>query len=144
MARIAFLGLGRMGKCMAENLLAAGHVLTVFNRTPEKAIPLVEQGALLANSPRDAATNVDAIISMVTNDEASRGVWFGERGALHAPLQPGTLAIESSTLSRSWVLQLAAEARIRQLRFLDCPVAGRPDVAAQGQLAVFVGGAEKD
>ena len=76
MARIGFLGIGAMGIGMADRLLRAGHEVSVFNRTAEKARPLVENGARLALTPRDAAESADAIISMVGDDEASKHVWY--------------------------------------------------------------------
>ncbi len=144
MAKIGFLGAGTMGQAMIRNLLGGGHEVTVYNRTLEKARPLEADGATIAATPRDAAAGADAIFSMVTDDAASRACWTGADGALAAELEPGALAIESSSVSRDWVLELAALAAAKGLRFLDCPVAGRPDVAASGALAVFAGGAPGD
>lgn len=144
MAKIGFLGAGVMGQAMIRNLLGAGHEVCVYNRTPEKARPLEADGATLASTPREAATDADAICSMVTDDAASRAVWTGVDGALAADLGPGALAIESSSVSRDWVLELSDLATAKGLRFLDCPVAGRPDVAEAGALAVFAGGEAGD
>jgi len=144
MANIAFLGAGMMGQPMIRNLIRAGHTVTVYNRTADKARPLEAIGATIAETPRLAATGADVIWSMVTNDSASAAVWTGEDGALDADLAPGTLAIESSTVSPDWVLRLRDLAAGRGLRFLDCPVAGRPDVAEAGQLKVFAGGKPED
>jgi 3-hydroxyisobutyrate dehydrogenase len=144
MTKIAFLGAGNMGQGMIRNFLRRGHAVTVYNRTPEKARQLEADGAKLARSPREAATGVDAVFSMLTNDEASRACWTGVDGVFTADLAPGTYVIESSTLSNAWVLELSRLAAARNLRFLDCPVAGRPDVAAAGQLNVFAGGNPQD
>ena len=144
MARIGFLGTGVMGQAMARNLLGAGHEVCVYNRTVEKARPLEAVGATLAATPCEAATEADAIFSMVTDDAASRAVWIGSGGALAAKFARGALAIESSSVSRDWVIELSALAAAKGLRFLDCPVAGRPDVAEAGALAVFAGGAPAD
>ncbi len=144
MAKIGFLGAGVMGQAMIRNLLGAGHEVCVYNRTREKARTLEADGATLAVTPREAAAEADAIFSMVTDDAASRAVWTGADGALAANLGPGALAIESSSVSRDWVLGLSALATAKGLRFLDCPVAGRPDVAKAGALAVFAGGAAND
>ena len=84
MARIAFIGLGKMGLGMAGRLVAAGHQLSVYNRTPEKAAPLVGAGARLCASPGEASGNADVVISMVADDAASRAVWLGEDGVLAA------------------------------------------------------------
>lgn len=141
MAKIGFLGAGTMGRAMVRNLLGGGHEVCVYNRTLAKARTLEADGATLAATPREAAAGADAIFSMVTDDAASRACWDD---ALAADLEPGALAIESSSVSRDRVLELAALAAARGLRFLDCPVAGRPDVAEAGALAVFAGGAPDD
>ncbi len=143
MARIGFLGLGRMGRGMAARLVAAGHQVHAYNRSPGPAGALAAQGATIAGSPADAARGADAVIAMVADDEASRAVWLGPGGAL-AACPPGTLVIECSTLSRPWVLDLAAAARERGLRYLDCPVTGLPDAAAEGRLTLLVGAATVD
>jgi 3-hydroxyisobutyrate dehydrogenase len=139
MSRIAFLGLGRMGSGMAGRLLAAGHELTVWNRSADKAAPLVEAGAGSAATPRSAADGASAVFVMVSDDEASRSVWHGDDGVLAADLEPGAFAVECSTLSRDWVLELSAAVRARGLRYLDSPVTGLPDAAAAGQLTLLVG-----
>ena len=82
MARIAFIGLGKMGVGMAGRLLAAGHQLRVYNRTASKASSLVQDGALLCDSPAEACRNAEAVISMVADDAASRDVWLGRGGVL--------------------------------------------------------------
>jgi len=140
MARVAFLGLGRMGLGMAHRLLAAQHELHVFNRTGARAAELVAGGARGYETPRAACECVDAIFSMVANDEASRAVWCGPDGALAASPAHGALAIECSTLSHDWVLALACEAGARDLRYLDAPVTGLPEGAAAGELTLLLGG----
>ncbi|HEY3338609.1 MAG TPA: NAD(P)-dependent oxidoreductase [Propionicimonas sp.] len=142
MARAAMIGLGRMGSGMAGRLLAAGHEVAVANRTPGRAAGLVAAGALLASTAAEAATGADAVIVMVSDDEASRAVWEGPEGAL-AGLAPGALAIECSTLSADRVRELAAVAKDLDLRYVDAPVTGLPDAAAAGELTLLVG-AEPD
>lgn len=144
MAKIAFLGAGLMGRAMIRNFLSAGHSVTVYNRTVEKARPLEALGAVIAMTPREAAGGVDVIMSSLTNDDASRATWDGPDGALQADLKPGAYAIESSTVSLTWVASLNDLATARGLHFLDCPVAGRPDVAEAGQLKIFAGGEAED
>ncbi len=144
MAKIAFLGAGLMGRAMIRNFLSAGHNVTVYNRTVEKARPLEALGAVIAMTPREAAGGVDVIMSSLTNDDASRATWDGPDGALQADLKPGAYAIESSTVSLTWVAELNKLAMARGLHFLDCPVAGRPDVAEAGQLKIFAGGEAED
>lgn len=143
-ARVAFVGLGRMGRGMAGRLLAAGHELSVFNRTAEKALPLVDRGARAAESPAHAADGASAMFVMVGDDDASRAVWLGEDGVLAGEPAPGALAVECSTLSHKWVLELAEAVRGRGLRYLDCPVTGLPDAAAAGELTLLVGAEAAD
>ena len=144
MAKIAFLGAGMMGQPMIRNFLGGGHQVTVYNRTLEKARPLEDLGAVIATTPKEAAAGVDVIVSSLTNDDASRATWTGNAGALQADLKAGAYAIESSTVSLKWVAELNELATARGLNFLDCPVAGRPDVAEAGQLKIFAGGRADD
>ena len=144
MSDVAFIGLGRMGAGMAARLLATGHAVTVYNRTPAKAVPLVRAGASLARTPREACDGAEAVISMTADDEASRAVWLGANGVLAANLAPGAFAVECSTLSHDWVLELCATAVKRGLRYLDAPVTGPPEAAAAGTLTLLVGAAAED
>ena len=144
MANIAFLGAGMMGQPMIRNFLRGGHEVTVYNRTLKKARPLEALGAVVATTPKEAAAGVDVIVSSLSNDEASRATWNGPEGALQADLKPGAYAIEASTVSLQWVAKLNELATGRGLHFLDCPVAGRPDVAEAGKLKIFAGGSAED
>jgi 3-hydroxyisobutyrate dehydrogenase len=137
--RVTFLGLGKMGSGMATRLIAAGHDLTVYNRSPGRAEPFARRGAKVAGSPRAAAEGADIIIGMSADDESSRALWLGEEGALAAENQPDALAIECSTLSHDWVLELAEHVRERRFRYVDAPVTGLPDAAAAGTLTLLVG-----
>jgi 3-hydroxyisobutyrate dehydrogenase len=133
-----------MGQAMIRNFLSHGHDVTVYNRTIEKARPLEAYGAQVAATPKAAAAGADVIISSLTNDEASEASWNGPDGALQADLKPGAYAIEMSTVSLQWVARLSELAVAKGLHFLDCPVAGRPDVAEAGQLKIFAGGSAED
>lgn len=144
MTTIAFLGAGMMGSAMIRNYLKAGHQVRVYNRTLDKARPLTEFGATLADTPAQAAAGADLIVSSLTNDVASRACWTGPQGVLSATLKPGAYAVEASTVSIDWVRDLAAQASAKGLRFLDCPVAGRPDAAEAAKLKIFAGGAAED
>lgn len=137
--RVAFLGLGSMGSGMAARLIAAGHSLSVYNRTLARTLPLAKLGARVEDSPRAAAQNADIIIGMTADDESSRAMWLGDRGALAADNAPDALAIECSTLSHDWVLELAQLVRNRGFRYVDSPVTGLPDAAAAGTLTLLVG-----
>lgn len=139
MGSVAFCGLGLMGVGMARCLLRAGHDVHVWNRSQEKARVLIEAGATLATTPREACNEADVAFSMVANDEASRAVWLETTGML-AGLKPGALAIECSTLSHAWVLELSMYASDKGLFYVDCPVTGLPDAAARGTLTLLVGG----
>ena len=143
MARVAFVGAGRMGSGMAARLLGAGHEVVVWNRTADRAAELVAAGAQVAPTPRQAAEGADAIVVMVSDDDASRSVWTGPDGLL-AGAAPGALAVECSTLSHGWVLDLAAAARDRGLRYVDSPVTGLPDAAAAGKLTLLIGADDAD
>jgi 3-hydroxyisobutyrate dehydrogenase len=136
---VGFCGLGLMGSGMAARLLTAGHQVVVWNRRKERAEPLVAKGARLAASPREAATGVEAIISMVADDPASRAVWLGPDGGL-AGAAPGTMLIESSTLSPVWCEELARSAAAKECQLLDAPVTGGKAQAASGELRFLVGG----
>lgn len=136
---IAFLGLGIMGSGMARRLLANGFPLAVFNRNSEKAKPFAADGAAVAVSPWDAAAKADVVISMVADDEGSRAMWLGERGAF-AGVKPGTVCIECSTVTVDLIREYAAIAKEKQCDFLDCPVTGSKMQAAAGELNFLVGG----
>jgi 3-hydroxyisobutyrate dehydrogenase len=128
-----------MGGGMAGRLLLAGHPLAVWNRNAERAAPLAARGARLVTTPRDAATGADVIIAMVADDAASRAVWLGPDGAL-AGARPGTIAIESSTVTPAWIRELAAAAEQKSCALLDAPVTGSRPHAAAGELFFLVGG----
>ena len=128
-----------MGAGMAARLLASGHELAVYNRTAARAEPLVAAGATLASSPREACDGVDAVVAMTADDESSKAMWLGPDGALAAELPPGTLAIECTTLSHGWVLELASLVRQLGWGYVDAPVTGLPAAAAAGQLTLLVG-----
>lgn len=137
--KVGFLGLGNMGRGMATSLLAAGHSLTVYNRTPEKARRLEELGAQLASTPHDAALDAEVVLSMVGDDNASRDVWISTEGALQG-LPKEAMVIECSTLSHEWVDELSRTVQASGHAYLDAPVTGLPDAAAAGALTLFLGG----
>jgi 3-hydroxyisobutyrate dehydrogenase len=143
MNRIAFLGLGAMGRRMVSRLVAADHEIVAWSRS---GVPAELAGARLtaARTPREAAAAADVVISMVTDDDASRDVWTQpEVGAL-AGLRSDALAIEASTLRPSWTTALAAMVAARGARFLEAPVIGSRPQADAGALVVLAGGAAGD
>jgi 3-hydroxyisobutyrate dehydrogenase len=138
MARVAFIGLGRMGHGMAGRYLDAGFTVSVWNRSKAKAEDLIARGARWATSPEDAAIDADAVVTMVADDQASRAVWLAKDGAA-TTMKAGTLAIECSTVSHQHALDLSRELRSRGLVYIDSPVTGLPDAAAAGKLTLLVG-----
>ncbi|MGA2806946.1 MAG: NAD(P)-dependent oxidoreductase [Terracidiphilus sp.] len=137
--KIAFLGLGKMGAPMAGRLLAAGHDLTVWNRTPERTQVLAAQGAKVAATPAAAARTAEAVLTMLFDDAANEEVLFGSEGVLDA-LQPGALHISLSTISVALSERLTAEHARRGQLFVAAPVFGRPNVAEEGRLWIVVAG----
>lgn len=97
----------------------------------------------ISNPLFEAASGASVILSMLIDDAASRSCWTGSAGVMAADLEPDVLAIECSSLSRAWILELGRLLAGRAL-LVDCPVAGRPDVAETGQLKVFAGGSKDD
>lgn len=144
MSKIAFVGLGNMGYAMARRVLEAGHQLNVYNRTAARGAALVRQGAVAYATPMAACQGVDAIVSMVADDLASRSVWLNPDGILAARPGVDALAIECSTLSHAWVMELSLEAKRRGFRYIDAPVTGLPDTAAAGELTLLVGAGFED
>ena len=136
--KIGFIGLGNMGSAMAMNLLKAGHNVTVYNRTAQKAKPLVDQGAHAAADPAEAS-RADVVFTMLADDRAVESVSFGESGIL-AHLQPGSVHISSSTISVDLSQKLAAAHEKQNQQFIAAPVFGRPEAAAAGKLIVVVAG----
>ena len=142
MATVGFVGLGAMGSGMARRLLAAGHEVHGYNRTPEKAAPLVEQGLILEASPRAAAAAGDAVFSMVTNVAAVRAVADGPDGILEG-LAPGAVWVDMSTVTPAVSRELAAKARAAGADMVDAPVSGSISTLEEGRLSIMVGGHEE-
>ncbi|MBD2308080.1 NAD(P)-dependent oxidoreductase [Chroococcidiopsis sp. FACHB-1243] len=140
MSRIAVLGIGAMGSRVAQNLLKANHQVVVYNRTAEKAMPLVNQGAIYAATPREAAEQADIVISMVADNDVSRAVWCDSATGAVLGLRKDAIAIESSTLTVDWTTELAKEITSRGVAFLDAPVVGSRPQADAGKLIYLVGG----
>jgi 3-hydroxyisobutyrate dehydrogenase-like beta-hydroxyacid dehydrogenase len=137
--KIGFIGLGNMGSRMAANLLRAGHELTVYNRTPEKQRPLVEQGAQAADRVADACHG-DAVITMLADDAAVEAVVFGERGLLES-LVTGAIHVSMSTIGLASSERLTAAHTAANQAFVAAPVFGRPEAAAAAKLFVVAAGA---
>jgi 3-hydroxyisobutyrate dehydrogenase len=140
---IAFIGLGIMGGPMAARLLAAGHRLTVYNRTASRCQPLVAAGARAAPSPREAALDAEVVISIVTDSPDAEEVLLGPAGAALGA-RPGTLFIDMSTIAPDTARAIGGRLRERGIRFLDAPVTGGDVGAREGTLSVLVGGDAAD
>ncbi len=137
---ISFVGLGRMGSGMARNLLRAGHQLTVYNRTRDKAEALASEGARVANSPADACRDSEAVFTMLSDDHALAEVVFGENG-IASGLENGAAHLSSSTISVAFARRLAEEHGKRGQQFVSTPVFGRPEAAENKKLIVLAAGA---
>ena len=137
--RIGFLGLGNMGAAIAANLLRASHEVTVWNRSADKARPLVELGATLAATPKAAAADRDVVFTMLADDAALDSVMTGVNGLI-AGLKPGALHVSMSTIAVATAERLAAAHRAQEQGFLCAPVFGRPEAAAAAKLFVVAAG----
>jgi 3-hydroxyisobutyrate dehydrogenase-like beta-hydroxyacid dehydrogenase len=138
--KIAFIGLGRMGSGMARSLIRAGHELTVYNRSVEKARAI--EGARVAESPGEACRDAEAAISMLADDSAVEAMVFSSNG-IASGLKPGSTHISSSTISTALARRLAAEHAKRKQGYLSATVFGRPDVAEANHLVVALGGSRE-
>jgi 2-hydroxy-3-oxopropionate reductase len=143
MTAIGFIGLGVMGRPMAEHLVRAGHQVTVHNRSPDKARPLVEAGARAAASPAEAADGADVVITMVPDSPDVEVVVLGEHGVLETARE-GLLLIDMSTIRPDVTRAVAEAARARGVRFLDAPVSGGQAGAVDASLSIMVGGDADD
>jgi 3-hydroxyisobutyrate dehydrogenase/glyoxylate/succinic semialdehyde reductase len=143
MMNVGFLGLGIMGSRMAANLLRAGHSLRVWNRTPGRAASLSVMGASEAQTPAEAASGVEVVITMLSTPAAVEETALGAGGFLPSAA-PGTLWIDSSTVNPSFSRRMAGEAARYGLRMIDAPVTGSKEPAEKGQLRFLVGGPAED
>lgn len=142
--KIAFIGLGIMGSRMAANLQNTGHTdLTVYNRTADKAAALVSSGATLADSPAAAVEGADVVFTVLAHPPAVEETALGEGGFLDA-MQDGALWVDCSTVNPSFTRRMATEAEKRGVHFMDAPIAGSKEAAANAQVTLLVGGSESD
>jgi 3-hydroxyisobutyrate dehydrogenase-like beta-hydroxyacid dehydrogenase len=139
MADVGFVGLGVMGGGVVKRLLAAGHTVTGWNRTKDKARPLLEYGMQWSDTPREVAERSEIVFTMVTNTAAVKAVTEGPDGIL-AGLAPGKVFIDMSTASPANSRALAARVAELGAHMLDAPVSGSVTTLEQGKLSVMVGG----
>jgi 3-hydroxyisobutyrate dehydrogenase len=139
MAEVGYVGLGVMGSAIVRRLLAAEHDVTVWNRTREKAEPLLAAGARWATTAREVAEQSEVVFTMVTNTTAVRAVTEGPDGVL-AGLAPGKVYLDMSTASPANTRDLAARVAEAGAQMLDAPVSGTSITVDQGKASVMVGG----
>ena len=137
--RIGFVGLGAMGAGIVRRLHEGGHSVTLWNRTAEKARPLLDAGLGWAATPRDLAASVDVVFTMLTDTAAVEATAGGDEGLL-AGLRAGAIWADLSTIAPDASVALAERVREAGAFFLDCPVSGSPATLAAGQLSVMAGG----
>lgn len=142
MANIGFIGLGVMGKPMAENLFRAGFPLTVFNRTREKCRSLAVAGVSVKKSPRQVSEECEIVITMLSDTRAVEQVLFGEEG-MFPGLKENSVVIDMSTISPRATVEFAGRIEAGKCQMLDAPVSGGEKGAIAGTLGIMVGGAEK-
>jgi 2-hydroxy-3-oxopropionate reductase len=143
MTNIAFIGLGIMGSPMAVHLAKAGHQVAGYNRTPEKAAPLVDAGGRAAESIADAVRDAEVVCVMVPDSPDVADVLAGE-GGVFDNAKPGTLVIDFSSIRPDVTTQLAEQATAKGLRLVDAPVSGGEAGAVNAALSIMVGGAADD
>lgn len=140
MSKIAWIGLGVMGSHMAGHLQKAGHSVTVYNRTTHRAETWVkEHGGEMASTPAQAAKGCDIVFACVGNDDDLRSVTIGENGAFGS-MDAGTIFVDHTTASASVAKELYANAKTREIGFIDAPVSGGEAGAQNGVLTVMCGG----
>jgi 3-hydroxyisobutyrate dehydrogenase-like beta-hydroxyacid dehydrogenase len=130
-----------MGMPMARRLLAAGHELTVWNRTRARSEVLAAEGAQIVSTPAEVARDGEAVFTSLFDDAANEAVLFGAEGVIQA-LKPGALHISLSTISVALSERLTAEHARRKQLYLAAPVFGRPNVAEQGRLWIVAAGSD--
>ena len=135
--RVAFLGMGIMGRPMAANLVKAGHEVSIWNRTPGKDL----EGARTASSPSDAARGAEIVWMCLADTKAVENVLFGASGAEEA-LTEGMIIADSSTISPSATLRFAERVKRRGVQYVDAPMTGSKIAAESGSLIFMVGGEE--
>jgi len=137
--KIGWIGLGKMGIPMSQNLVKAGYPLTVYNRTKEKTKELADQGAQVADSPKALAPDADVIISMISDDPVLEAVSCGADGAFEGA-KSGSIYIDMSTVSPVASARVAEAADKKGVQYLRAPVSGSTVLAAAGTLTIFASG----
>jgi 3-hydroxyisobutyrate dehydrogenase len=137
--RVGWIGTGVMGSSMCGHLMAAGYAATVHNRSPEKARPLLDRGAVWADSPRAVAEGSDVVFTIVGYPDDVRKVTLGERGSLEGA-RPGAILVDMTTSEPSLAVEIARAALERGVHAVDAPVSGGDVGAREARLSIMVGG----
>src|SRR5688572_7767717 len=140
MTTVGLAGAGIMGRGMAQNLLAKGFALSVYNRTPSKLEPLLGPGAVAASSPADLARRSEVVLTCLSDTAAVEAVLFGPGGVVEG-VRPGSVVVDTSTISPSKTREFAARLSERNVPLLDAPLSGGSEGAERGTLSIMVGGA---
>ena len=137
--RIGWIGTGVMGSSMCGHLVAAGYRASVYNRSAEKAKPLVEKGAKLLDSPRAIAEASDVVFTIVGYPKDVREVTFGENGTLKGA-RPGTILVDMTTSEPALAIEIDQAARAKGVHAVDAPVSGGDVGAREARLSIMIGG----
>jgi 3-hydroxyisobutyrate dehydrogenase len=137
--RIGWIGTGVMGRWMCQHLMTKGCKATVYNRSKDKAKPLVEQGAAWADTPKQVAEKSDIVFAIVGFPKDVREVFLGPQGAL-AGSKPGTLLVDMTTSEPSLAREIYEAAKAKQVHAVDAPVSGGDVGAKNAALSIMVGG----
>jgi 2-hydroxy-3-oxopropionate reductase len=141
MKKIGFIGLGIMGKPMAQNLIKAGYELTVYDIVAERMDELIKAGAHRGSSGKDVAARSEVVITMLPNSPHVREAVLGPNGVLEGA-RPGTVLVDMSSIAPLASQEIAAKVRAKGIAMLDAPVSGGQPKAVAGTLAIMVGGPE--
>jgi 3-hydroxyisobutyrate dehydrogenase-like beta-hydroxyacid dehydrogenase len=137
--KVALVGTGIMGSGMADHFMKEGYEVYVWNRSPENAQKLIDQGAIATSTPKEATEKADMIFEVTANDESSRAVWLGDEGIL-AGASSDKILIVSATLSAQWVDELSGLCNEKEFTFFDMPLTGGRMAAESGSLTLLIGG----
>jgi len=141
--KVAFIGMGTMGTPMALNILAAGHEVTVHNRTREREEAVAKEGAQRAASPKEAAQGAQIIITCVSDTPDVEEIILADNGVIMGA-QPASIVVDMSTISPAVTRRIAAELNKNDIKMLDAPVSGGSEGAQKGTLTIMIGGEAED
>jgi len=141
--KVAFIGMGTMGAPMALNILAAGHEVTVHNRTREREEAVAKEGAQRAASPQEAAQGAEIIITCVSDTPDVEDIILADTGIIHGA-QPASIVVDMSTISPTVTRRITAELNKKNIKMLDAPVSGGSEGAQKGTLSIMIGGEADD